>query len=128
EESVCKVKLLLRRLPRLKANVDSGEALRGTFHVDESYDEMQTSYQQATDRQIPDRPPFETYCHTLTDDSVLGPELRDAGFQTMTLFGLDAPYRLFEADPEGTKAELLRRYLRDMNRCLAEPIEECLAT
>ena len=37
------------------------------------------------------RPPFETYCHTLTDDSILSPALRADGYQTLTLFGLDAP-------------------------------------
>jgi len=128
EGSVCKVNMLLRRLPRLKApGVDPGDAFGGTLHIDESYDQMRTSYRQAAAGAIPDRPPAEIYCHTLTDDSILGPDLRDAGYHTLTLFGLDAPYRLFETDHDARKAEFLRRYLQGLNRILADPIEECLA-
>ncbi len=127
EGSACKVNLLLRRLPRLKAGVDPRDAFGGTFHVDESYDAMRTSYREAAAGQVPERPPFEIYCHTLTDDSILGPELREAGYHTLTLFGLDCPYRLFETGHQPTKADLLRRYLNGLNRHLAEPIEDCLA-
>jgi phytoene dehydrogenase-like protein len=128
EGSVCKVNMLLRRLPRLKArHIDPREAFAGTFHIDESYDHMQDTYRQADAGQIPDRPPAEIYCHTLTDDSILGPELRSAGYHTLTLFGLDAPYRLFETDHDAKKAELLSRFLHGLNHVLAEPIEECLA-
>jgi len=127
EGSVCKVNLLLRRLPRLRADVEASDAFCGTFHVDESYSGMQNSYQQAAAGQIPERPPFELYCHTLTDPSILSPALREAGYHTLTLFGLDAPYKLFEADHDETRAELLRHYVRALNAHLAEPIEDCLA-
>jgi phytoene dehydrogenase-like protein len=127
EGSVCKVNMLLRRLPRLKAGVTPRDAFAGTFHVDESYEEMGASYRQAAAGQIPERAPGEVYCHSLTDDSILGPDLREAGYQTLTLFGLDAPYRLFDAENEETKAAYLRRYLEGLNRVLAEPIEDCLA-
>ncbi|HWE63158.1 MAG TPA: NAD(P)/FAD-dependent oxidoreductase [Chloroflexota bacterium] len=128
EGSVCKVNMLLRRLPRLKAaGIDPRDAFAGTLHVDESYGQMEASYRQATARALPAQPPFELYCHTLTDDSILGPALREAGYHTLTLFGLDAPYRLFEQDHAARKAELLRRYLRGLDRILADPIEECLA-
>jgi phytoene dehydrogenase-like protein len=89
---------------------------------------MQASYKQAAAGQIPDEPPAELYCHTLTDDSILGSELREAGYHTLTLFGLDVPYRLFERDHDTKKTELKDRYLRSLNRVLADPIEECLAT
>ena len=128
EGSVCKVNMLLRRLPRLKSGVDPREAFGGTLHVDESYDAMGASYRQAAAGALPERPPFEVYCHTLTDDSILGPDPREAGYHTLTLFGLDAPYRLFERDHDARKAETLRHYLRGLDRVLAEPIEECLAT
>jgi phytoene dehydrogenase-like protein len=133
EGSVAKVNLLLRRLPRLKApSVDPRDAFAGTFHIDESYDEMRASYREASAGTLPTRPPAEVYCHTLTDDSILGAELRTAGYQTLTLFGLDVPYHLFEEQSEAAhvsaKAELLRRYLAGLNRALAEPIEGCLAT
>jgi phytoene dehydrogenase-like protein len=128
EGSVCKVNMLLRRLPRLKATaVDPRDAFAGTFHIDETYTQMQASYHQAASGRLPDGPPAEIYCHTLTDDSILGPDLRAAGYHTLTLFGLDAPYRLFETDHNARRAEMLRRYLRGLNRILAEPIEDCLA-
>ncbi|MBV9281664.1 MAG: NAD(P)/FAD-dependent oxidoreductase [Chloroflexi bacterium] len=128
EGSVCKVNMLLRRLPRLKApGIDPREAFAGTFHLDESYGQMQASYRQAASGRIPDAPPAEMYCHTLTDDSILGPDLRREGYHTLTLFGLDMPYRLFETDHVAVKAEVLRRYLQGLNRVLADPIDECLA-
>ncbi|GAC1395059.1 MAG: NAD(P)/FAD-dependent oxidoreductase [Chloroflexota bacterium] len=129
EGSVCKVNMLLRSLPRLKAgHIAPREAFAGTFHIDESYQQMEASYRQAAAGKLPERPPAEIYCHTLTDDSILGPELRAAGYHTLTLFGLDLPYRLFEHDHDARKAEILRRYLAGLNRVLAEPIEDCLAT
>jgi phytoene dehydrogenase-like protein len=128
EGSVCKVNLLLRRLPRLKAKgVDPRAAFAGTFHLDESYEQMQLSYREAVGGTVPALPPAELYCHTLTDDTILGSDLRAAGYQTLTLFGLDVPYRLFERDPAATTAEVLRRYLHGLDAALAEPLEACLA-
>ena len=46
-------------------------------------------------------PPCEAYCHSLTDPTILSPELREAGVQTLTVFGLHihpwltgAPHRI----------------------------------
>ena len=47
--------------------------------------------------------PFEVYCHSLTDPSVLGPVERATGQHTLTLFGLHTPAELFRADPVGTR-------------------------
>jgi phytoene dehydrogenase-like protein len=127
EGSVCKVNLLLRRLPRLRANVDSRDAFGGTFHVNESDAELAKSYRQADQGQLPDQPPVDIYCHTLTDDSILAPDLRREGYHTLTMFGLNVPYRLFESDNEAAKAMLLQRYLAGLDHHLAEPIEGCLA-
>jgi phytoene dehydrogenase-like protein len=127
EGSVGKVNMLLRRLPRLTSRIDPGDAFRGTFHVDEGYEAMRHSYQQAESGHLPDHPPFEMYCHTLTDASILSRTLRESGHHTLTLFGLDVPYRLFTASNESTKAELLRRYLNALNEYLVDPIEDCLA-
>src|SRR5262249_22539818 len=99
----------------------------GTFHINESYEEMRASYAQAAAGRLPEKPPAEIYCHTLTDDSILGSDLQKAGYQTLTLFGLDIPYHLFHEEPELTRSSLLRRYLPDLNQILAEPIEDCLA-
>jgi phytoene dehydrogenase-like protein len=71
--------------------------------------------------------PCEVYCHTLTDDSILGPELRRQGYQTMTLFGIDTPWRLFEKKNEETRRKAERKFLESMNQWLDEPLEDCLA-
>ena len=77
---------------------------------------------------MPDFPPGEIYCHTLTDDSILSPQLRADGYHTITLFGLDMPYGLFESNPDHMRREAADRYLAGINRYLAEPIQDCLAT
>jgi phytoene dehydrogenase-like protein len=128
EGSVCKVNVLLTRLPRLRAgNIDPHDAFSGTFRINESYGQMRESYRQAASGEIPDSPPFEMYCHTLTDPSILGPSLRERGFQTLTLFGLDMPYSLFVRDNDTAKRTALAHCLRSLNAVLAEPIEECVA-
>ncbi|WP_125777568.1 phytoene desaturase family protein [Antribacter gilvus] len=127
EGAQLKVNLLLTRLPRLRDGVDPVAAFSGTFHVNESMTQLQAAYAQAASGQIPDLPPCEIYCHTLTDPSILGPELRAAGAQTITLFGLHMPARLFRDDPEGTRSRALAATLRSLDSVLAEPIEDCLA-
>jgi phytoene dehydrogenase-like protein len=128
EGSVFKINMLLHRLPKLKAErYDPAEAFCGTFHIDEGYEEMKASYQQARRGQLPGKIPSEIYCHSLTDESILSPELREKGFQTLTLFGLDTPWRLFANDNERMRHRAERRFLDGMNRWLAEPIEDCLA-
>src|SRR5262249_287377 len=85
EGSVFKVNMLLSRLPKLKAKkIPATEAFCGTFHSDEGYQQMIHSYDEAYSGRLPQRMPCEIYCHTLTDDSILGPELREQGFHTMT--------------------------------------------
>ena len=120
--------MLLKRLPRLRSEHCSPlEAFAGTFHVDEGYEQMLTSYDSSRSGQIPSTPPGEVYCHTLTDPSILSPELQAKGFHTLTLFGLDMPYRLFEEDNQQARNTALQRYLTGINQYLDEPIEECLA-
>ena len=73
----------------------------------------------------------------MTDDSILSPELREKGFQTITLFGLDAPYSLFAKDPpspgsgvtgdESIRKQAEKKFLASMNQWLEEPLEDCLA-
>src|ERR1700731_2344030 len=73
EGSVFKINMLLRRLPRLRANqYPAEEAFSGTFHSDEGYEQMNASYAQAAKGVLPEKTPCEVYCHTLTDDSILG--------------------------------------------------------
>jgi phytoene dehydrogenase-like protein len=128
EGSVFKINMLLNRLPKLKAKkIPTTEAFCGTFHSDEGYQQMNRSYDEASGGRLPEKMPCEVYCHTLTDDSILGPELREQGFHTMTLFGLDAPWSLFVRDNEKMRREAEKKYLASINQWLEEPIENCLA-
>ncbi len=128
EGSVLKVNMLLRRLPRVLAGCHSAEqAFCGTFHIDEGYDQMQTSYRQAAQGLLPTKIPCEVYCHTLTDDSILAADLRAQGYHTLTLFALDTPWRLFATENTAARDWAVRRCLDGLNRWLAEPIEECFA-
>jgi phytoene dehydrogenase-like protein len=128
EGSQLKLNLLLRRLPRLRdPDVAAEDAFAGTFHVNESHAQLETAYAQAAAGQIPVLPPCEAYCHSLTDPSILGPELQAAGAQTLTVFGLHMPARLFRED-DGAKREAVDATLRSLNSVLAEPIEDFLMT
>src|SRR5204863_1439492 len=128
EGSVFKINMLLRRLPRLKAKkYPTTEEFCGTFHSDEGYEQMNASYDRASGGRLPEKTPCELYCHTLTDDSILVPGLREQGFHTMTLFGLDAPWSLFARDNENMRREAEKRFLGSVNQWLEEPIEDCLA-
>jgi phytoene dehydrogenase-like protein len=127
EGSQLKLNLLLRHLPRLRdPAVTSAEAFAGTFHVNESYDQLQRAHAQAAAGQIPELPPCEAYCHTLTDPTILGPELRAAGVHTLTVFGLHMPARLFRADHDSARDAAVAATLASINAVLAEPIEDCL--
>ena len=99
EGAQLKLNMLLTRLPRLRSGVDPATAFAGTFHVHESATELETAYRQAAAGEIPDVPPVETYCHSLTDGSILGADLRSTGHHTLTAFGLHMPARLFARRP-----------------------------
>jgi phytoene dehydrogenase-like protein len=127
EGSQLKLNLLLRRLPRLRdPDVSPEEAFAGTFHVNEGYDQLRRAYAQAAAGQIPELPPCEAYCHSLTDPTILGPDLQAAGVQTMTVFGLHMPARLFRADHDAARQAAVAATLASINAVLAEPIEDCL--
>ncbi|HEX5566822.1 MAG TPA: NAD(P)/FAD-dependent oxidoreductase [Streptomyces sp.] len=127
-----KVNMLLRRLPRLRdRSADPREAFAGTFHIAEGYTELETAYRQAAAGQLPQAPPSEIYCHSLTDPSILGPGLARTGHQTLTLFGLHTPARLFTGETGGSEAavreRLLEATLAQLDAHLEEPIADCLA-
>jgi len=127
EGSQVKVNMLLTKLPRLKSGTDPKLAFAGTFHFDERYSDFQRAFTQADAGQIPDVIPAEMYCHTLSDTTILGPELIAKGYQTLTLFGMHTPAKLFESDNSGSKAIILKRLLDQLNQYLIDPIESCLA-
>jgi hypothetical protein len=128
EGSQLKLNMLLRRLPRLRdLAVSPEEAFAGTFPVNEGYEELEPSFVEAAAGKIPSRPPCELYCHSLTDPSILSPELQAAGAHTFTLFGLHMPARLFASDPEAAKRAAVAPTLESVNSVLGEPLENCLA-
>lgn len=128
EGAQLKVNMLLRRLPRLRdRSVDPRQAFAGTFHIAEGYGQLADAYRDAASGRLPAAPPSEIYCHSLTDPSILGPELAASGYQTLTLFGLHTPARLFAADNEATRAALLKATLAELDAHLDEPIADCLA-
>ena len=127
EGSQVKVNMLLTKLPRLKSGAEPKLAFAGTFHFDERYSDFQRAYEEAAAGEIPKKVPAEMYCHTLSDTSILGSDLVAKGFQTLTLFGMHTPAKLFENDNSGTKAIILERLLNQLNQYLIDPIETCLA-
>jgi phytoene dehydrogenase-like protein len=128
EGAQLKVNMLLSRLPRLRdASVDPAAAFAGTFHINEGYGQLEQTYAAARDGRIPDLPPCEIYCHTLSDRSILGPELADTQAQTLTLFGLHLPARLFRDDNATATKEALLATIRSLDSVLGEPIESVLA-
>ncbi|MFI9650701.1 phytoene desaturase family protein [Streptomyces sp. NPDC052040] len=128
EGAQLKVNMLLKRLPALRDTaVDPREAFSGTFHVAEGYRQLAAAHAQAAAGALPAAPPSEIYCHSLTDPTILGPDLVERGYQTLTLFGLHTPARLFAHDNEGAREALLKSTLAQLDAHLAEPLEDCLA-
>jgi phytoene dehydrogenase-like protein len=127
EGSQLKLNMLLTRLPRLRdPGIDPATAFAGTFHVNEGYEQLQIAYDEAAAGRIPSTPPCELYCHSLTDPTILSDELRAAGAQTLTLFGLHMPARLFNDDPAGAKRAAVEATIRSVDSVLAEPLHDCL--
>lgn len=127
EGSQLKVNLLLRRLPRLASGLAPETAFAGTLHLRQGYAALQQAYASAAAGVIPDPLPSEVYCHSLTDPSILAPDLAAAGFHTLTLFGVHAPARLFRGDPDRARDRAGAAALHALQSVLAEPLEPCLA-
>ena len=126
EGAQVKVNMLLTRLPRLRdESVAPEAAFAGTFHINETMTQLDAAYEAAAGGGIPHPLPAEIYCHSLTDPSILGPELQESGAQTLTLFGLHVPHRIVaDADPDAMRAELLRAALATLDSVLGEPIAD----
>lgn len=125
-----KVNMVLHRLPSLRDNsVTPEQAFAGTFHVNETWSQLDSGYSRAAAGQLPDPLPCEAYCHSLTDPSILSSGLRDAGAQTMTVFGLHTPHSLIAgADADASRDRLTQSVLASLNSVLAEPIQDVLMT
>jgi phytoene dehydrogenase-like protein len=126
EGSQTKLNLLLDRLPRLRCGVAPEDAFAGTFRLAEHEDDLEAAYRAAAVGEIPRRAPAEIYCHTLADRTPLGPGA-PPGLQSLTLFGLHTPARLFRGDAAAARDLLVARYLDGLDEHLAEPIRDCLA-
>jgi phytoene dehydrogenase-like protein len=125
--SQMKINILLKRLPQLKSGIDPRLAFAGTFHANESFSQFESVFTDAQAGVMPAKMPIEMYCHTLSDPSILSKELQDAGYQTLTLFGLHTPASLFDADNDAARDAALKSALASLNEYLAEPIEDVIA-
>lgn len=128
-----KVNLLLRRLPRLRESAVAPEAaFGGTFHINETYAQLAAAHARAAAGAVPEPIPAEIYCHSLSDDSILSPDLRASGAHTLTVFALHAPHRLVAgrspAERDHLRDRLQRSVLDSLSSVLAEPIDDVLAT
>ena len=105
------------RLPRLRdAAVDPARGVRRHVPHQRGRDQLAAApTREAAAGRIPALPPAEVYCHSLTDPSILGPDLRAAGAQTLTLFGLHMPARLFRDDPAGAREAALGATLASLD-------------
>jgi len=121
--SQLKVNMVLRRLPGLRSGADPRRVFSGTVHVDEAAGQLDAAYATAAAGRLPEVVPFEVYCHSLTDPSIVG----DTGLHTLTLFGLHTPAELYAADPVGTRDEAVRRVVAQLDEHLTEPLAGCLA-
>ena len=98
--------------------VPAAQAFAGTFHINETYSQLEAAYARAADGRLPDPLPCEIYCHSLTDPSILSPSLLASGAQTLTVFGLQTPHGL------GSREEMTEAVFESMNSVLAEPIQD----
>ncbi|MGV0873649.1 phytoene desaturase family protein [Mycolicibacterium sp. XJ879] len=126
--SQVKVNLMLRRLPRLRDDsVTPEQAFGGTFHINETYSQLDRAYAQADHGVVPDPLPCEIYCHSLTDPTILSDELRYSGAHTLTVFGLHTPHQLVTSgETDRMRDALTSAALKSLNSVLAEPIQDVL--
>jgi phytoene dehydrogenase-like protein len=125
--SQIKINMLVKQLPRLKSGADPRDAFAGTFHINESFSQLEAAYQQAQSGAIPNNLPLEIYCHTLSDPSILSSELQQKGYHTMTLFGLHTPANLFDSNHDAQREAALKAAIHSLNQYLVDPIESVLA-
>lgn len=128
EGAQVKVNMVLSRLPRLAdPSVTPEQAFGGTFHINETWSQLENAHSEASELRIPHPLPCEIYCHSLTDSSILSPELAERGVHTLTVFGLHVPHRLTTAyEPDTLRSLLQQAVIDSLNSVLAEPIEGLL--
>lgn len=130
EGNQLKINMVLRRLPELQSGVDPRLAFAGTLHLEQGYQQLLDAFATADGGGLPEPLPAEVYCHSLTDPSIIDGE--PAGYQTLTLFGLHTPARLFLGAGESSGGgehvrAAVRAALTSVQAPLAEPLEDVLA-
>lgn len=127
EGAQLKVNMLLSRLPRLKdTQAEPAAAFAGTVHINQGFSQLQRAYAAAAAGAMPDPMPCEVYCHSLADRSILGGPLVAGDTQTLTLFGMQVPARIFRVDNEDQREAALAAALSSLNSVLAEPIQDVI--
>jgi len=122
--SQLKLNLLLDRLPRLRSGADPRVAFAGTLHLNEDFSQIEAAHREAARGRVPETLPGEVYCHSLTDDSILGSDA-GSGVHTLTYFGLHTPAELFD-DPDN-KERAVRAALASLDQYLEEPLMSLVA-
>ena len=129
EGAQVKVNLMLRRLPRLRdSGVTPEQAFGGTFHINETWSQLDAAYSAAEAGAVPEPLPCEIYCHSLTDPSILSTDLQASGAATLTVFGLHVPHALQSGDPDAMRQRLADAVLASLNSVLAEPVQDVVMT
>ena len=127
EGAQVKVNMLLKRLPKLKADTDSVAAFGGTFHINEGFEQLQSAFEQASRGEVPNPLPCEIYCHSITDPTILGKTLRESGAQTLTVFALQTPHSLVrDSDNNVMRQKLEDAVIDSLNSVLSEDIRDLL--
>lgn len=127
EGAQIKINIVLRRLPAFRSGIDPGTGFAGTLHLHQGYAELEHAYADAAAGRLPDPLPCESYCHSLTDPSIVAPDLQRQGFHTLTIFGLHTPARLFTHDHDAVRQHALDAALASVQSALAEPLTDCIA-
>ena len=127
EGSQLKINLLLDKLPRFKSGFPATLGFSGTLHINETMSELERAFEDTRQGKLPRTLPFEMYCHTLTDPSILSKELQFGGYHTLTMFALHTPASLFRSDNRETCRTLMRQAFTALNEHLEAPIESCIA-
>jgi phytoene dehydrogenase-like protein len=147
-----KVNLLLRRLPALHdPGVPPSAAFAGTLHVNEAYAQLDLAHAAARGGRVPEPLPCEAvidpattrpprtpcgaaaprrinHCHSLTDPTILSPELAASGAHTLTVFGLQVPGAVRPEQADAWRRRLERAVLASLRSVLAEPVDDLLLT
>ncbi|MEX0635501.1 MAG: hypothetical protein WD135_01930, partial [Ferruginibacter sp.] len=127
EGSQLKINMLVTKLPEFKSGVNPADAFAGTLHINESFSQLEKAYHEAEKGQIPSTLPLEIYCHTLTDPTILSPDLQEKGYHTLTLFGIHTPANLFDVNHDTQRQLAKEAAIHSLNQYLKEPIEKVLA-